>query len=268
MSAPKYLILGLLLSLLGPASLRAEVPTVDPQRVVRIVGPIMGDMLPEIVPQIWGLATDGSGGPVDVLIDSPGGDVETGFLLLNIFDSVRGAGVILRCFVPSMAASMAFQLLVHCDERHTLDHSLLLWHRVRVYLGGPGGAAITAPMARDVAESLEKSDSLILGELVRALASMPPATVLHHFNRETLHVGAQLAVEAPGFIESHAYIPGLLEVALRPAPPAPSTAPEDRTRVPETENRKRVPAPAPKLGPGYPAFRPGSLIYMHPKWGR
>lgn len=190
-------------------ALSGEVPTVNVNRAIIINGVIaQGNILP-LGDKL--LKLEGKE-PVDIVINSPGGEVMTGFLFINQMEAIKANGVTIRCFVPTMAASMAFQILVHCDERYVLDKAFLLWHRVRVSLGGGlgGGVTVTAKAALDLYRDLNSADTLIFGEIVKAL-NISKAVAAFHFERETLHVGSQLGELAPDFCTSYSSIPGLQE---------------------------------------------------------
>lgn len=185
--------------------------------------------------------------PVDFIVNSPGGDVITGFLFINRMDALRAKGVAIRCWVPEMAASMAFQILLHCDERYALSKSFLLWHRVRISLGGGlfgGGTVMTAPLARAMATDLQAFDDIITEELNQKLG-MPTADIAFHFENETLHVGSNLQRLAPDFLKTYAVIPGLLELL-------------------EAQDVPRVDA---GLG-DILGFRPGEIVYMFEGGGK
>lgn len=196
-----------------PAMAASKPPVLDPTRTVVIEGAIGKGNVLQLIGPMLGMAAADRTRPVDIVISSPGGDIVTGFMFLNGMEQVRAEGVRLRCFVPTMAASMAFQILLHCDERYTLDHSFLLWHGVRIMADWP----ITAAGAADLARSLAKSDEVIVSELLGTLGRyMSAQDIMYHFGQETLHVGEQLALMAPGFIVSYKSIPGLMEVMLNP----------------------------------------------------
>lgn len=154
--------------------------------------------------------------PVDVIINSPGGDVVTGFLFLNLMKTAQKNGLVVRCFVPTMAASMAFHILVHCSERYAVSKSFLLWHRARVFVGGLSGTAFTSVEAGALSTQLKLLDATILREVVKAL-QINPATTYYHFDRETMHTGDSLSKLAPKFITVLDVIPNLFEAMLLPS---------------------------------------------------
>lgn len=251
----RVLFVAVLLGSLSRPAAASEL-AVRADRVVIIDGVIQqANLTRTLGATLLGWASDGSGEPVDIIINSPGGEITSGFLFLNLLEQVKTT-VPVRCFVPELAASMAFQILVHCSERHTLNRAFLLWHRVRVQLGGMfGGATVTAPAAAQLAADLGRVDTVIFRELHEALSpDMPDRTISMHFEQQTLHVGMQLAESAPHFITSHAAIPGLYEALSNKQIPRSSSGVSDMLRR--------------GFGPGTggsstPAFAPGTIIYLY-----
>lgn len=180
---------------------------VDSKRTAVIDGIIARGNLEPIGDQMLKWA-DKSTDDITLIINSPGGEVLTGFFFINTLEEVKSRGINVRCIVPNMAASMAFQILVHCSERHALSRSMLLWHRVRTFLGF---RPVTAPAAAALAADLQRLDDVILRELN---AAMPDSAkyVEENFENETLHVGENLHMAQPEFITTHYNIRGLYDV--------------------------------------------------------
>jgi len=152
-------------------------------------------------------------GEIKLIIDSPGGSVYTGFQFIAQMKALQAQGTVIKCFVPGLAASMAFHILVHCDERTVLQESALLWHRARVFVMM---AALTAPVSAALARDLQQVDDHILRDVRGALSKdLDDREIVYHFEHETLHIGRDLCDKAPGFCTSKAAIPGLLEVLAR-----------------------------------------------------
>lgn len=149
-------------------------------------------------------------GILDLVIDSPGGSVTTGFHFVSEMEAAKGRGTTIRCFVPHLAASMAFQILLHCNERYVLDRSFLLWHRARIMMGGMGGSPLTAPQMFVLGRSLQDDDDIIYREVSDTIVGMSQKELRYHFENETLHIGEKLASSSPTFT-SYPSIPGLLE---------------------------------------------------------
>lgn len=194
-------------------------PVVDSDKAMVITGVIgRGNILPLGAELITRAAAGDK--QVDLIIDSPGGEVNTGFMFINAMEAAKSRGLHIRCFVPTMAASMAFGILVHCNDRYILDKSFLLWHRAAVSFGGFGGVAMRAPELNKLAEDLAKLDALILQETVDAL-QIDPGVVGYHFEAQTLHTGSDLVRLAPKFATSYTSIDGLFDALInkKNAPP-------------------------------------------------
>lgn len=207
-----------------------------PERTFLIEGPIgNGNILPIGEKLVELSLVQKHLAPVDIVINSPGGDVITGFLFINQMEEAKANGLYIRCIVKDIAASMAFGILVHCDERHVLANSFLLWHRARIFAMA---AILTQPSTKAIMTQLGLLDDQILAEV---LASMPNANVeevKYHFEIETLHTGASLAITAPGFAEVHASIPGLAAAVSRASNKA------------ENQGKRKA------------VFKPGQIVYI------
>jgi ATP-dependent protease ClpP protease subunit len=215
------LLFALLLTHFGLAT--ATAGTFDPARTLVIQGEIAGQRILELGDKLEQMASVSSR-PIDIAINSPGGSVVVGFLFVNRMESVRARGIKLRCYVQDIAASMAFQMLLHCDERNILERSFLLWHRVRVNIGGMFGEPMTAPLAAQLARDLQTIDDLIIEELYSTLSEIPQKDINYHLENETLHTGITLARLAPDTFKAHKYIPGLHAVLKAAGIPSASEA--------------------------------------------
>ncbi len=197
----------------GLASASPAIP--DLSRTAVISGVIEVGSLDEVQDALQKWSADGSGKPISLVVDSPGGSVVAGFWFVNRMEEARGRGVKINCFVPNLAASMAFQILMHCDSRQVLEKSFLLWHPVRVSVGGFSGEPMTAASALELFERLHPVDVQIYAEIWRVMhVDRSNSYIRYHFEHETLHSGWTLARSLPSVFQSRSYIPGLLE-ALR-----------------------------------------------------
>lgn len=70
------------------------------------------------------------GGRINLVINSPGGDVEIGKKLMG---KIRRLNKPIDCLVIGEAMSMAFTMLTMCDNRYTLATSQFLVHDVKIY---------------------------------------------------------------------------------------------------------------------------------------
>lgn len=198
------------LALLSCTASAKEMLRVNQERAIAIDTEI-GKNMGAVQTRMLALANDKSGEAVDIVLDSPGGSVFTGFQFVNAIEEVKGHGVRVRCFVNGIAASMAFQILVHCDERYALSRSFLLWHGVRTGVRQP----VTSKLAAALHADLASIDKVIIAELRESLG-LDEETLMFHFNQETLHIGDNLAQLCPKFITVRKYISGLSEALANP----------------------------------------------------
>lgn len=136
------------------ASLRTEAGTSytieNNDRIVYVIGQITESSI-SLAHRIERLSAR-SKEPIHVVINSPGGSVLAGYQIIQAMDIARNRNVEVVCAVGTMAASMAFQLLPHCDQRYALKKSLLLFHPARVFIQG----ALTADDAASIADDLNR----------------------------------------------------------------------------------------------------------------
>lgn len=152
---------------------------------------------------------------IQLVINSPGGSVAVGSTFLALMRSLQANGTQFRCYVPELAASMAFSILMQCNERYVLSGSSLLWHRARTYIGGMMGAALTGPAAMNIGSELLDIDDGIVRHLLATLGrDLTPSDIQFHFEQETFHTGRGLCKRAPNFCTSYEVIPGLFEALL------------------------------------------------------
>lgn len=186
----------------------------DQSRVIQIMGAVEPGTLQDGMVKLAKLSLSESPGLVDIIIDSPGGRVDTGFQFIMLMKQFKQAGGIIRCSVVNMAASMAYHIFLHCDERHALSEAFLLWHRARVVVGGLMGQPMTFNEAHQLAVQLGQLDSHIFSDIRKKMPRVSTRYLRYHFERETLHVASQLNVAVPGFMSVHDSIGNLLESVL------------------------------------------------------
>lgn len=148
--------------------------------------------------------------PIYLVINSPGGSIDTGLVLLNAMTTAKARGVSFVCVTPIMAASMAFAVYAHCDVRYAFRFSYLLWHEATVR------AEATALQLTDILAELIAFETPLKKDLIEALikAGMTRETALKHYNSGTLWLAADLEKGAPKFLtivnDVHGLRPGEL----------------------------------------------------------
>lgn len=173
-----------------PTKAQAEVVNLNPKRLIEVIDVIDGGVVAQ-AQRVHDLVTE-SKAPIDLLINSPGGAITPGYMLVDALDAARKSGVKIRCAVGVLAASMAFNLLAHCDERYALRHAAMLFHPPRISARGPLTVKDLDQASDDLKRILRKSTPELL-----AMVGMTPKEFYKHFHAETLWTAEQLA-EASG----------------------------------------------------------------------
>lgn len=135
--------------------------------------------------------------PIYLYLDSPGGSVVAGLFLIHEIEKAKAQGVKFVCVVDKMAASMAFQFLLHCDMRYAHKTSSMLWHPVRINVRQ---ASITPDVAKQLFLDLRYTENAMLPKLISTLG-LSKEVFYYHYNAETLHFGEQLGRIAPKFLK-------------------------------------------------------------------
>lgn len=196
----KLIVLAMLLSTTASAGTPRTPLTVNGTRVVSVYGPMTGRSMVLFMNNLDVLYERDKEAPIDIILDSPGGDLFYGYLAVDKMESLRRQGIKFRCFVRSFAASMAFQMLLHCDERYAAPHAAILWHPVRVFWMGP----LTAADASVMMTQLNIANQTVLDDL-REHLPLPDEQLMWHFEKETLHHARELDKLAPGFFDYVGY---------------------------------------------------------------
>lgn len=212
----KKLISSLVLAIAGAVSSTACAESFRAEDTVLIRGVIAGKTMEPVYSKMNEfLVQDQTPSTVKLIIDSPGGSVYAGLKLISQMKSLQGKGTKFVCYVPGLAASMAFHILVHCDKRVVLQESALLWHRARVFILF---GVITSPVASALARDLQAIDEHILKDVSSVLRKdLSAEDISYHFEHETLHIGEKLCNSAPSFCTAKSHIPGLMEALNNPA---------------------------------------------------
>jgi ATP-dependent protease ClpP protease subunit len=171
----------------------SKVVRLDEERTVSIVGPVGVNVI-ATAEQIIRLA-DKDTKPIYVVINSPGGNVHTGILVIQAIRVAQSRGIKIRCVSTVMAASMGFQILAACDERFVLRHTYLLWHPMRLFTMYP----------QDADELLYNGNSMksledLLNKDLLSVLQIPTKVFYYHRKHETMWTAEQLKQITPRFI--------------------------------------------------------------------
>ena len=189
----------------GPCFAKSS-PTLDPKRTLTIVGEVGGNMIPLAQRMVELSKTPGD---IDIVISSPGGSVAAGTFFITALELARARGSNVRCYVTGLAASMAFQIFAHCDERYALPTAYLLWHPVRA---GFFMASFTPDQAAQLAEDLKRTEKWATNDLISRFFEHREKYFWKHYHAETLFIAEDLAKEVPGLVDIVDDVPGANQV--------------------------------------------------------
>ena len=129
-------------------------------------------------------------------LNSPGGSVFSGLRFIHEMEKMKALGTKFICVVDDMAASMAFQFLIHCDTKYAFKYSAMLWHPVRI---NSNNTSITPKLAQRLATDLRYTENVLLEQLFEALP-ISRKVFFYHYHAETLHYGISIQKMMPKFI--------------------------------------------------------------------
>lgn len=133
--------------------------------------------------------------PIDILISSPGGVIAHGLAFIQAMKDVQAQGIVIRCHVPILAASMAYVIFTQCNERYTLPYAQLLFHSPRI----SGTFVITAQAARALAAGMTQLERILVPMIAEPMGidadSMP--WFVQSYNDERLFLATDLLNESP-----------------------------------------------------------------------
>ncbi len=99
-------------------------PIVISQRVIEVAGGISFDSMKKAQKEVLELASQGDE-PIWVRINSPGGSVDAGLILIDTMKAVKAP---IHCIVESSAYSMGAIILTFCDKRYGMPHATFMLH--------------------------------------------------------------------------------------------------------------------------------------------
>jgi ATP-dependent Clp protease protease subunit len=130
-------------------------------RTVLLAEPITKELAERVNAQLLLLDQDSDTEPIDLYINSPGGDVDAGFA---IFDMVRFISAPVRCISNGLTASAAVVILLAApsERRFSFPNSRFLMHQPST--GVRGSTADIQIEAQEILKIREKINKLIAEE--------------------------------------------------------------------------------------------------------
>ncbi|MBR1852646.1 MAG: ATP-dependent Clp protease proteolytic subunit [Lachnospiraceae bacterium] len=152
-------------------------------RKVFLTGNIDSDLADDFLQQMMFLAQE-SKEPVDVYINSPGGEIDAGLL---IYDVLQGIEIPVNLICTGTAASMAAIILAAGEKgrRFILPHSRTMIHEP-LLRGGVGGSATSIRnLSESILETRDLVNNLLAKHTGKTLAEINEATSYdNHMNAE------------------------------------------------------------------------------------
>ena len=130
------------------------------------------------------------------MLNSPGGQVFPGDMFISAIKQARLSGTPVICFSAVYAASMAFNIMMHCSERYILAGTRLMFHPVRINSSEP----LTAPAMRKYAEGMDKFDKRLI-KFISDEMNVDIDVITENYYAETFWRGAELAELSRGFFK-------------------------------------------------------------------
>lgn len=110
-------------------------PTKYPKGMVPFHGDVDDQTMAPVNKKLKELVDDGAK-TLLIRIDSPGGDLETMWSTVQLWEGYQARGVKIQCVVDTFAASAAFDLLQTCDERLITPRGTALTHQLSTTVSG------------------------------------------------------------------------------------------------------------------------------------
>lgn len=130
-------------------------------RTIILAEPVSKELAQKITTQLLVLDDEDDETPIDLYINSPGGDVDAGYA---IFDMIRYISAPVRCISNGLTASAAVVILLAApsERRYTLPNSRFLMHQPST--GVKGVTADIKIEANEIIRLREKINKLIAEE--------------------------------------------------------------------------------------------------------
>lgn len=106
------------------------------ERTVEVIGVVTDAIIKDVAQNLETLSRRDRTKPIYIFINSPGGSVGAGTVVLDAMAVAKRRGVRLICASGVMAASMGYIILAACDERYTLRNTKLLFHPMSLSVRG------------------------------------------------------------------------------------------------------------------------------------
>lgn len=131
------------------------------RRVIYLDGEVNGDSVNDIIRQIALLTAEAPDEPITMLINSPGGSIRDGLVLIDVMQAHSGT---IRTVSLGIAASMAAVILAAGTrgQRYISRNSQVMLHQPLIAGGLGGNCSEIESVANSLIESKQKLDNLLV----------------------------------------------------------------------------------------------------------
>lgn len=190
--------------------------TVDPASpaTLEINGGIDFQMTVPLVDNIVSQAKPGH--EITIIINSPGGEVNAGMYLISGMELAQARGTKFRCITTGLAASFAFQVFAKCDSRYALPNSFMLYHPVRISIGGgmfSDAVHLTPVLAKQISDELTRMDNFLVADLRKSM-KVSDETFNRNYTNETLLLAREVNADSPGWLTLVNNVDGLSTITF------------------------------------------------------
>ena len=148
------------------------------QRKVFVEGEINAESACEFVKKIMLLNAEDSNKPIDVLINSPGGCINSGMLM---YDVIQASKAKIRTYCIGRAYSMGAVLLACGNRRYILPHGEVMIHEPLLGNRVGGNSSTIKSISESLLESKRKMNQILAKHTGQSEASVEEATSFDHY---------------------------------------------------------------------------------------
>ncbi len=166
-------------------------------RKIFIEGEISAEAACEFVKKVMFLTSEDEHEPIDVLINSPGGEINAGMLM---YDVIQASRVPIRMFCIGKAYSMGAVLFASGNHgRYILPHGELMIHEPLLGNGVIGNSSSIKSISDSLLEAKRKMNEILAKHTGKTVEEVEEATAYDHYFTPEESVEFCLCDEIVGF---------------------------------------------------------------------
>lgn len=148
-------------------------------RKIFIQGEINADAANLFIAQVMYLNGENNESPIDVFINSPGGEIVSGMMMYDVIQSSKAP---IRVFCTGMAYSMGAVLLAcGCHGRYILPNAEVMIHEPLLSNGVRGNATSIRSVSDNLLEVRSKMNRILSKHTGRTVEEIEKATAYDHY---------------------------------------------------------------------------------------